>query len=1591
MNLLSLRKVVASASTAVLLWSSVVVPGLGAFTANAAATGSDHYAYAHCQLLEDEGVVKSGTCGKLNDSISKGEFVKVILYVAAIGEDADATSAATDVSDDFVRAAVNTAYEEGLLSGEGGDVSKSGAGNTLNRAVAATIGGRAYSVVDEFPSDGSMSDLTGGQWYSDYAKKAVSAGVIVGKVKDGVRNFAPADILTYGESMALAFQFARAEIAYDEWTSAGNSGVPSTSAITALDALDVYNFNVSYDFSDVVVDDGDDNTNTNKPEVPEVTGPESFSAMALNTDSGVNVPKGANNVRFAAFEVSGNANVTEVEIVRSGPGDESDIGNVYLYYGDQLLADVSNQFAYNGNGMQLAASNADMYRTERRTTGKSINSEDQKVRFFVNIAVRGTGVLEIRGDLSATAGASSQHRFSLIEVKTSNEVYEFAANVAQYMGNLMTTGGTAVGEVTIRPNASINDVYVGQKDAVVTRFELQLDSNESGMFQRIALQFRGGVSGSDISNLKLFMVGTSDAIATTPTVGFNDLATFIICATKVNDVCQPMQINKGDTRVFYVTANLDGAQNNEDIKVDLDENTDLVMIGGTLGFGMTVTEEPGGTFTTTANVLGADVSLSFLGPAAGDISAGVNSALLAKWSFVNNSGGRLQLRDWQVSLTDANVANLVQTAGNARYTNMRLVVLDDEDRDIATLFSSVDMDNTTSVGVVGTTATISFQGSYDVQAGKNLVIGFMTNLESTLVASTNVLVALQNVAVNDRVRDDNNDGLGAGSINPSAAIAGAGQRLKASAIQVTLSSAVGNNAYALGESSVILAVHNFLADAGQDINFSQLQYTTIGGPNGATFGNTAFIDNAQRTFLSIRLKVMDDQGILQDVSDIESLDNTGKLLFDNLEGRFTVKNGKSIDLYLVADINSSGQPSNAFGTPALAVANIAYQFQLDNTASATTTTGRNIATGNLIDAVKPAQTITVSTGGNILLSNQSQEREQYIAQTSSNSVTIDALIFKVESENATSILKDFRVDVDTGRPSVDSAVVNALLTAAAPAFLIQQGAVTPSVTGVNGGIIGVTTVCSVTVIVGVGPAADELDCADGAATIALSNAGGARTIAEQAAVVRSLIGIAGYKVSGGSGAGIIFERTGASVDANIVIGGAQAGSFNTSNRLAGQRSSAASGSVGFNDVDLPDVTDTLVIGTTNPGAAQVVLCTVTFNDVNATGLEDELDCSDNVAVIDTDADTGVDGAPRTAAQLATVLASLTNVGNFNGSASGKLVTFVQVSPYTAVTLTFATSTVIGAEANLLSLAPGDTTMIDNASAMLASAQMFVDGVFVGSASTISATQVRFDDVDHEFNNDIPKVVAIRLKVKQVVTGGADAGQNFKLVLRQGVFQTANNGSFVSKAGTELNPSTPSIFNANRFIVQQATVTFSSGGTISSDLLSASLQDMFKFKMEKSGTGTVEIGDGLAGSSIEFEITKTGDDGVPSEPVKIDRCEIRDASNTVLATKNAPFNSDSFGTPFPTLAGAGGQDRASVAFVTFNSSEFVSGKRLQGGGGVYTVYCNVTAVQAGKNASFQVSLTQNVSLAIIDNDVSVMNQTNKFNGIPVTGVSRSAVN
>jgi len=1494
MNVQTFRKAIASLSTTALLVSSVIIPGMGAQLANAQAGWWTPWFSAASTLEIGSSAVDPAA------NMTRYDFFLLVFNAGLVGgsifpEDITTSHPFSGVPTIY-NEAVGTLYSLGVIQGRQNPVTGEFdlAGNsTITKEeqlkIVVILSGLAFQDEEGTFSPTRFTDVPADAWFAIYVSVALDSGLVRGE--GGGNTFgagAPVNNAT-GYKLVLTVL----EVTTEDGT------------VLALESVSVVR---------------GDTTPVDTPS--DLAGPESISATAVDLGSR-NVPRGANSVVISSFMLEGNADIVQVKLVRYGAGDEIDLNDIYLYFGDVLL-------------------DADTYRTERRTTGKSINSDTQEVVFFLSLRLRGRGMLEARADLSTTAAASAQHGFRLVSVTTTSQTYEYDRTDSRYAGTVITVSGAVVGTATMRNNASLDDCYVGDR-CMITRFEFQLDSTESADFVRIALQIQGGVSGTDITNFEMFQVGRSEPVASAEFVGYNDLVTLVLCVRDDNGECQPLRVNKGDTVVFYVMADLEGAQNSESINVNVDENTDVVLVGTTLGFGLQINTTA---YSTIANVLGADIAISFFGPDAGETAAGLNTAVFATWKFENNSGGRLQLRDWQVLFFNTINANLSATG----FSNMALKIIDPETgAEKATLFSSVDFGSAfvttpaaaTVNGLAGFQTTITFSGSYDVLAGEVLYVAFTANIESG-AQSSSALATLVDLSSGDFIRDVNNDTLGVASIKPASNIAGAVQNIVQTAIQATVSALLGNPAVALGEQGIWAFAVTLRAGSGVNVNFSQMDLSVIAGPAGGSGLNA----NARSTFLNLRLAVANADGSLTVVSDIETIDQNGTAQFNNLEGKLVIEKGTAVTLVLVADINTSGVITT--GGPS-------YQFQINaNSGVATNASGRNIASANIFPTAVTGQLVAVSTGGNILLNDQSQNRQQYIAQTVANGVTIIALRSKIESENAGSQLDDINLDVDTGIANVVNIVIGTAFVDT-DTLTITQGV------GTGGFVNGVAAapaaqVCIITFTNG-GPA--DNNCLDGAAVV---DSTANNTAALQAAAIRGIT----FTVftAAGSGTGVTLTHTAPATDGTLTAVPAGTGTVTVTTVVTGQRSGQAAALL--NVTALPAAASTLIIG----DSATANLCTVTF--VLSGGADTtELDCSDNAATIDMTTNT-------TAALVAGRLVALFGLVGYQIIPVAGSTTIVQMvenfplkSNLIALGGTQLTITVINT-------VPG-ATATNAANSMLASAAFYADGVMVATATTITTTQIQFNDLNHIFAADVPVVVEIHVTPKQVVTGGATAGQNFRLYMRNNVFRTAQGGSFLSLAGNELEPVTSALVNANVFIIVQAGASFENGGNIDSDLLSTGTIMFGKIKMNKSGTGTAEVGDGLNSSQFQLRVTKT-------TAVVVTSCEIRDSQNTIIATRNAPFHSDSFGTAFANQAA---QDLATEAYVTWTEAAFAAGKRMTAGGGVFTIYCTVGGFN--NNSSMQLSLTSDNQIAVIDNDTFVMNQIAFFLGVPVTFTARVSTN
>ena len=153
---------------------------------------------------------------------------------------------------------------------------------------------------------------------------------------------------------------------------------------------------------------------------------------------------------------------------------------------------------------------------------------------------------------------------------------------------------------------------------------------------------------------------------------------------------------------------------------------------------------------------------------------------------------------------------------------------------------------------------------------------------------------------------------------------------------------------------------------------------------------------------------------------------------------------------------------------------------------------------------------------------------------------------------------------------------------------------------------------------------------------------------------------------------------------------------------------------------LPINAETITIGS----------CVVTFvHDVAGMAADDELDCSDSLASIDLELDTGAaDGADRTIAQVSAVIDTLTSVTDVTQGA-------LTVGADTATTTLFTAPAALTGSITSTDGTSGDVTDVDvagvtqvgtpNTAATLRNGRIMVDGAQVGSTTTLAPAGTAF--------------------------------------------------------------------------------------------------------------------------------------------------------------------------------------------------------------------------------------------------------------------------
>jgi len=238
------------------------------------------------------------------------------------------------------------------------------------------------------------------------------------------------------------------------------------------------------------------------------------------------LPLGANSVKVGEFNFTAPANgaisLTGVVIHRSGVGSTADIANAYLYDG-----------------------------TNRLTSGRTFNSSTNDATFTLALSIPAGTTKTLGFYISiAASGTATAGDTNVFGIESASAVSAGGAAVTgnfPIRTNSTTLAGTSAGTLTVAKSGSLSNPKVGDREALVSSFQLSA-STEDAWVNQVTLTQGGSIANSALSNFKLKQSGTVVASASG-----------VSSAGRVALVFSPaFKIDRGNNRTFELYVDVDG-------------------------------------------------------------------------------------------------------------------------------------------------------------------------------------------------------------------------------------------------------------------------------------------------------------------------------------------------------------------------------------------------------------------------------------------------------------------------------------------------------------------------------------------------------------------------------------------------------------------------------------------------------------------------------------------------------------------------------------------------------------------------------------------------------------------------------------------------------------------------------------------------------------------------------------------------------------------------------------------------------------------------------------------------------------------------
>lgn len=1071
----SLRKQVAGLSLVAL------VAGLfatGVATAATSKTFSDVPADAwyadYVTKLADAGVVDATKdMYRPGDLVNRAEMAKFAFMVSGLPMEKASSAPYSDVAmGQWYTDYIYTLTKNGVVSGDkvnGVPTGKFRPMDSLNRAEATKMLVNAAQMAEDLSGAPHFPDVKSSDWFYNFVETAFNNGLVAG-YPDG--NFRPANNINRAEAakmvylamnpVAMGFSLDSAAAAsstkvevifsmnVDKATaetvanymiedSTGNKLNVTAATMMADDTVHLTTAaqtegKVYYvTAKNVKSEAGDDLANTDSVSFlgygSDVSGGDLKVSLSTETPVAGSVPSGATGVVFTCWDFKAGSSATVVKslhVHRVGPGSEDQFQDVYLYRGDSRL-----------------------------TTGRSINNETQIVEFNnINqtVAAGENAKLCLVGDLK-TGVSGGVHAFELLAAdsvmsNSSNMTGSFPLRGAD---QLITTA--TVGSLAVKKNGSLDEVTLGQVGARIAQFELAAGSEELVKLKRLSLYVRGTVSRGDLKNFKLYTL-SGEKLAEVADVNSNDLAVFSLST--------PYTLAKGESKIFYVTADVVGARNGDTVKSYIDESTDVFGMGGTYGYGVRVGiaagDTPVGSYDGTASsfsqvsVKGSDFTIISNPVTATEVAVNQDDAVCLDLSLTNAAGSELTISDWMFKIEGSGV-----TVDKDNYTQFKLVKLNEDGTAGATMLGSNELSATGAA-----TQDITLTGDYTIPSGSTVRAGLVFDVEAAAPAGNTIKCSLYPVTTGERVVDSNNDELGESAITPNSIVGGNTLDVVASQLTVTRSTAVQATSYTKGTSNANLLALQFKAGSAQSQTIKEVKLavntvidnnSTVGNDVAADFNNVidscvnpataASNDTCTKPSDSVlNVQLMDGATVLatENVVNASATTGLGEINFRNLTVPVAKDATKVLTVRAFLNTTADAELIGVYLNGADSV--VAIDGQGRNT------TGIDVTA---IDNVSEAPVMKIATPS-VTGSTSSLDTFKYVVAAEE---TFETLRFKLRSNNGDTTLQDLTFAVSGNVEGIKAAGIHKL-TGGVCGPVIKVGTVDTANYLVNFDNVGIT-------------------------------------------------------------------------------------------------------------------------------------------------------------------------------------------------------------------------------------------------------------------------------------------------------------------------------------------------------------------------------------------------------------------------------------------------------------------------------------------------------------------------------------------------------